>query len=72
MSKWKKIPADVKKSNLLNWASTLPDMFMQDASWHNQLLLQWFSNSPTAWEIDGETGKLENDFIGNVKKKKGC
>lgn len=71
MSKWKKIPADVKKNNLLKWAQQLPDMFMQDASWHNQLLLQWFSNSPTAWEIDGEVGKLENDFIGNAKKGDG-
>lgn len=71
MGRWKKIPAAVKKNNLLNWASQLPDMLMQDASWHNQLLLQWFSNSPTAWEIDGETGKLSNDFIGTVKKDKG-
>lgn len=71
MSKWKKIPADVKKSNILKWAQQLPDMLMQDASWHNQLMLQWFSNSPNAWEIDGETGKLENDFIGGVKKDKG-
>jgi len=70
MGRWKKIPADVKKNNLLNWASQLPDMLMQDASWHNQLLLQWLSNSPTAWEIDGETGKLSNDFIGAVKKEK--
>ena len=70
MGRWKKIPAAVKKNNLLNWASQLPDMLMQDASWHNQLLLQWFSNSPTAWEIDGETGKLSNDFIGAVKKDK--
>ncbi len=71
MGKFKKIPADVKKNNLLNWASQLPDMFMQDASWHNQLILQWISNSPTAWEIDGEIGKLENDFIGNAKKDTG-
>lgn len=71
MSKFKKIPADVKKNNLLNWASQLPDMFMQDASWHNQLILQWISNSPTAWEIDGEIGKLENDFMGNAKKDTG-
>lgn len=71
MSRWKKIPADVKKSNLLNWASNLPDMFMQDASWHNQLIMQWLSNSPTAWEIDGEIGKLENDTVGNVKKDNG-
>lgn len=71
MSRWKKIPAEVKKSNLLNWASQLPDMFMQDASWHNQLMMQWLSNSPTAWEIDGETGTLANDTVGNMKKDKG-
>jgi len=68
MSRWKKIPANVTKNNLLNWASQLPDMFMQDASWHNQLLMQWFSDSPTAWEIDGETGTLHNDMVGNAKK----
>jgi uncharacterized protein len=66
MSKWEKIPADVKNNNLLNWAQQLPDMFMQDASWHNQQLLQWMSNSPTAWEIDGETGTLANDIIGET------
>lgn len=68
MSRWKKIPADVKKNNLLNWAKQLPDMFMQDASWHNQIMLQWLSNSPTAWQIDGEIGRLEHDCIGGDKK----
>ena len=68
MSKWKKIPAEVKKSNLLNWASNLPDMLMQDASWSNQLMMQWLSNSPTAWEIDGETGTLGTDIVGTAKK----
>lgn len=71
MSRWKKIPADVKKNNILKWAQQLPDMLMQDASWHNQLMMQWFSNSPTAWEIDGETGKLEKDCIGGAKKENG-
>ncbi len=71
MGRWKKIPADIKKNNLLNWASQLPDMLMQDASWQNQMLLQWFSNSPTAWEIDQEIGKLDTDFIGSTKKGKG-
>lgn len=71
MGRWKKIPADVQKNNLLNWASQLPDMLMQDASWQNQMLLQWFSNSPTAWEIDQEIGKLDTDFIGSTKKDKG-
>jgi len=68
MSKWKKIPANIKKYNLLNWAKQLPDMFMQDASWHNQIILQWISNSPTAVEIDGEIGSLTNDLIGRVGK----
>lgn len=68
MSKWKKIPAEVKKSNLLNWASNLPDMLMQDASWSNQLMMQWLSNSPTAWEIDGEIGTLGTDIVGTAKK----
>jgi uncharacterized protein len=71
MSKWKKIPAKVAESNLLNWASQLPDMFMQDASWHNQAILQWLSNSPTAWEIDGEIKTLENDCIGAKEKGDG-
>ena len=72
MSRWKRIPAeDVRKNNLLKWAQQLPDMFMQDASWLNQTLLQWFSDSPTAWEIDGEIGDLQNDYIGNSKKGTG-
>jgi hypothetical protein len=29
MSRWKKIPADVKKNNILKWAQQLPDMLMQ-------------------------------------------
>jgi patatin-like phospholipase/acyl hydrolase len=71
MGRWKKIPADVKKNTLLNWASQLPDMLMQDASWQNQMLMQWLSNSPTAWEIDQEIGKLDTDSMGNSKKGKG-
>jgi len=71
LSRWKKIPKQVEKSNLLNWASQLPDMFMQDASWHNQLILQWLSSSLTAWEIDGEIGKLSDDLIGSNQKNSG-
>jgi patatin-like phospholipase/acyl hydrolase len=68
MSKWKKIPQHVEKNNLLNWASQLPDMLMQDASWSNQAILQWLSDSPTAWEIDGEIGKLADDLVGGSPK----
>ena len=45
------------------WASQIPDMLMQDASWQNQIILQWLSNSPVAWTIDGEIGSLEGDTV---------
>lgn len=67
MSKWDKIPSQIKKNHLLKWAQQIPDMLMQDASWQNQAILQWLSNSPTAWQIDGEIGSLANDQIGNAQ-----
>jgi len=39
-------------------------MLMQDASWQNQVMLQWISDSPTAHEIDSEIGTLGADFLG--------
>jgi uncharacterized protein len=63
MSKWAKIPVDVTKNNLLNWAQQIPDMLMQDASWHNQAILQWLSKCDTRWPIDGEIGDLKDDLI---------
>ena len=38
-------------------------MLMQDASWQNQTILQWISNSPTASIIDREIGNLSGDLI---------
>ena len=64
MSKWAKIPNEVLKNNLVNWAQQIPDMLMQDASWQNQIILQWLSSSPVAWKIDGEIGNLSGDHIG--------
>jgi patatin-like phospholipase/acyl hydrolase len=63
MSRWNRLPKQITSNHLLDWAKQLPDMFMQDASWHNQLLLQWMSTSPTAVEIDGEIGDLRNDLL---------
>ncbi len=71
MSKWEKIPKKVSKQHLLNWAQQIPDMLMQDASWHNQAVLQWLSNCDTRWNIDGETGDLSDDLITNDPDKKG-
>jgi uncharacterized protein len=63
MGKLERIPADVMDNHLLNWAQEIPDMLMQDASWHNQIILQWLSSSPTRWEIDSEIGKMEEDLL---------
>jgi uncharacterized protein len=63
MTRWKKMPKEINKSHLLNWAANLPDMFMQDASWQNQQILQWLSNSPTAFEIDSEVSALSDDIL---------
>jgi uncharacterized protein len=71
MGRLNKMPKDITNNHLLSWAKQIPDMFMQDASWHNQLILQWMAKSPTAWEIDGEIGKLENDLMIVDKDKRG-
>lgn len=71
MSKWEKIPQNVSENNLLNWAKQIPDMLMQDASWHNQTILQWLSHCDTRWSIDGEIGDLTDDLITGDTDKKG-
>lgn len=48
--------AEVTDSKLWDWASAIPSMLMNDASWQNQLLLQCFSRNLTPWEIDREVG----------------
>ena len=70
MSKWEKIPKNVSQNNLLNWAQQIPDMLMQDASWHNQTILQWMSRCNTRWCIDGEIGDLSDDLVTNDTGKK--
>jgi len=71
MSRWEKIPESVPENNLLKWAQQIPDMLMQDASWHNQAVMQWLSNCATPWSIDGEIGDLSNDCITGEAQKKG-
>ena len=63
MSQPQKLPQNITDNHLLNWAQQIPDMLMQDASWHNQIILQWLSSSPTRWEIDGEIGTMEDDLL---------
>ena len=58
-----RLPKDISDNKLWNWAQEIPDMLMQDASWQNQVILQWLSDSPTASEIDSEVGNLHGDFL---------
>lgn len=60
---FRKHTTEIDQSRLYNWAKSVPDMLMQDASWQNQVLLQWLSNSPTACELDTEMGDLKNDYL---------
>jgi hypothetical protein len=60
----RKMPLDkVLGANNLDWAASVPDFLMFDASDQNELLLQYLSNSPTSREIDGEVGDLAKDVL---------
>ncbi len=54
---------EIQEAWLKTWAMNIPNMLMQDASWHNQIILQWLSNSPTPQYIDKEIETLEGDYI---------
>lgn len=63
VKKYSKSHKEITALQEFQWASEIPDMLMQDASWFNQIILQWLSNSPVAWTIDGEIGNLDGDTI---------
>lgn len=62
-SVFRKKTDDIEEAWLGTWAAAVPDMLMQDASWQNQAVLQWLSDSPTAFTIDMEIGDLKSDHL---------
>jgi len=56
-------PNEVRDMKMIGWAEKIPDLFMQDANYFNQALLQWLSNSPTSEVIDSEVGDLHDDEL---------
>jgi len=56
-------PDKVANFGLGNWAMEIPNIFMEDANYMNQTLLQYLSNSPTAKVIDSEIGDLKDDIL---------
>ncbi len=63
LGKMDRLPTDVTSSIGAQWAGQIPDMLMQDASWLNQIVLQWISKSPIPWTIDGEIGDMHGDLL---------
>jgi len=60
---FKKQAGEIEDAWVKTWALNVPNMLMQDASWQNQIMLQWLSNSPTAQYIDMEMEDLGADLI---------
>jgi patatin-like phospholipase/acyl hydrolase len=58
-------PDKIAKKNLLGWASMIPEIFMEDANYLNQTILQYLSESPVPKKIDGEVGDLSGDLLNN-------
>ena len=54
---------DVTDANILDWAKRVPELLMDDATWQNQLILQYLSRSATRWPIDLEVGDLSDDLL---------
>lgn len=61
---FKKQTGEITNAWIKTWAENVPDMLMQDASWQNQIVLQWLSDSPTAHYVDMEIEYLKDDYIG--------
>jgi predicted acylesterase/phospholipase RssA len=55
--------AEVTDANLLEWAKRVPELLMDDATWQNQLILQYLSRTATPWPIDREVGDLSDDLL---------
>ena len=56
-------PEVVAKGKVWDWVAQVPAMLMEDATWHNQLLLQYLSRTQTPWTIDSEVGDLAADLL---------
>ena len=56
-------PEKVAKNGLIGWGKMVPDLFMEDANYLNQTILQYLSKSPTAIKIDSEILDLKQDLL---------
>ncbi|MEM6394984.1 MAG: patatin-like phospholipase family protein [Bacteroidota bacterium] len=62
----KTIPAkEIQHKRIASWGKLMPELFMEDANYFNQALVQWLSDSDTAIRIDRVIEDLREDrFFG--------
>ena len=60
---FKRHAGEIDEATILTWASNIPEMLMQDASWQNRIMLQWLSQSATAEVMDSEIGNMDGDIL---------
>ena len=53
----------VANTGLLGWAKMIPELFMEDANYLNQTIMQYLSNSPIPRKIDSEILDLKDDLL---------
>jgi uncharacterized protein len=58
-------PEEVMEMPAIQLALQSVMSIMGDTDWLGQTLLQWLSNSPTAWKIDSEVGDAQRDVLGS-------
>ena len=56
-------PEKIANKGLLGWASMVPELFMEDANYLNQTILQYLSSSPVPRKIDSEIGDMSDDLL---------
>lgn len=56
-------PDKIAKKGLIGWAKMIPELFMHDADYLNQTMLQYLSSSKKPVAIDSEIGDLKNDLL---------
>lgn len=51
--------------NILKWAGEIPNILMEDATYLNQMVLQFLTKSDTSHLLDNEVGDMKNDTLNN-------
>jgi len=62
-SKKKYAVDEYERANLGKWGRTIPELFMEDASYFNQTMMQFLSKPAKPKKIDSEIGDLQGELL---------